>query len=192
MIIKNICVFCSSSNHVADHFFRDAAILGRYIASKGWSLVYGGTNIGLMGHIADNVLKGNSNVIGVIPRHIQAKGIEHKQCTELILTDDMSERKMTMIARSDVFVALPGGFGTLEEIMEVITLKQLQLHDKPIIFLNTQNFYDHLEHFLDHIFSENFTADKFRKLYYMAPDVDAFADYLEKYQRPKLTDKWSD
>jgi len=192
MIIKNICVFCSSSNHVADHFFRDAATLGRFIASKGWSLVYGGTNIGLMGHIADNVLNGNSNVIGVIPRHIQAKGIEHRQCTELILTDNMSERKMTMIARSDVFVALPGGFGTLEEIMEVITLKQLQLHDKPIVFLNTKNFYDHLERFLDHIFSENFTAHKFRKLYYMAPDVNALADYLEEYQRPQLTDKWSD
>jgi len=97
-----------------------------------------------------------------------------------------------MIARSDVFVALPGGFGTLEEIMEVITLKQLQLHDKPIVFLNTQNFYDHLERFLDHIFSENFTAHKFRKLYYMAPDVNALADYLEEYQRPQLTDKWSD
>ncbi|MBW6477930.1 MAG: TIGR00730 family Rossman fold protein [Bacteroidales bacterium] len=192
MIIKNICVFCSSSNHVAEHFFHDAANLGRYIASKGWSLVYGGTNIGLMGHIADSVLKENSHVIGVIPRHIQSKGIEHRQCTELILTDDMSERKMTMIARSDAFVALPGGFGTLEEIMEVITLKQLHLHDKPIIFLNTRNFYDHLQRFFDHIFSGNFTANKFRELYYIAPDVDSLAGYLENYQRPKLTDKWSD
>ena len=192
MITKNICVFCSSSNHIADHFFQDAASLGQYIVSKGWGLVYGGTNIGLMGHIADVVLKGNSNVIGVIPRHIQAKGIEKKQCTELILTDDMSERKLTMIARSDVFVALPGGFGTLEEIMEVITLKQLQLHDKPVIFLNNNSYFDHLERFFSHIFSENFTSSKFRQLYYMAPNVDALAEYLENYQRPNLTDKWSD
>lgn len=192
MIIKNICVFCSSSNHIADHFFQDAASLGQYIVSKGWGLVYGGTNIGLMGHVADIVLKGNSNVIGVIPRHIQAKGIENKKCTELILTDDMSKRKMTMIARADVFVALPGGFGTLEEIVEVITLKQLQLHDKPIVFLNTHNFFNPLERFFDHIFSENFTAGRFRQLYFMAPNIDSLAEYLEKYQRPHLTDKWSD
>ena len=192
MIIKNICVFCSSSNHIADHFFQDAASLGHYIVSKGWGLVYGGTNIGLMGHIADVVLKGNSNVIGVIPRHIQAKGIEKKQCTELILTEHMSERKMTMIARSDVFVALPGGFGTLEEIMEVITLKQLQLHDKPVIFLNNNRYFDHLERFFSHIFSQNFTSSKFRQLYYMAPNLDALAEYLEKYKSPHLTDKWSD
>ncbi len=192
MIIKNICVYCSSSNHIADHFFQDASSLGKYIAANGWGLVYGGTNTGLMGHIADIVLKAKSNVIGVIPRHIQAKGIEHKQCTELILTDDMSERKLTMIARSDVFIALPGGFGTLEEIMEVITLKQLQLHDKPIIFLNTKNYFDQLESFFEHIFFENFTAGKFRQLYYMAPHVDALAEYLKNYQRPLLTDKWSD
>ncbi len=192
MNIKNICVFCSSSNQIADHFFHDAASLGQYIVAQGWGLVYGGTKIGLMGHIADIVLKGKSNVIGVIPRHIQAKGIEHRQCTELILTNDMSERKMTMIARSDVFIALPGGFGTLEEILEVITLKQLQLHDKPIIFLNTNNYFDHLACFFDQIFYEKFTADKFRQLYYMAPHVNALSEYLKNYQRPYLTDKWSD
>jgi uncharacterized protein (TIGR00730 family) len=191
MIIKNVCVFCSSSNYVDETFYYQAELLGRFIASRQWGLVYGGTNVGLMGHIANAVLEGNSSVIGVIPKNIQAKGIENKDCTELIITDDLSARKNTMINRSDVFVALPGGFGTLEEIMEVITLKQLQLHNKPVIFLNTNNFYHSLFDFFEMIFSKSFTPDRFRDLYYDAPDIDAIENYLENYVTPVFKNKWT-
>ncbi len=191
MIIKNVCVFCSSSNHLDEIFFHQAELLGKFIVSRKWGLVYGGTNIGLMGHIANTVLERNINVIGVIPKHIQAKGIENKDCTELIITDDLSTRKNTMINRSDVFVALPGGFGTLEEIMEVITLKQLQIHSKPVIFLNTNNFYGPLQDFFENIFRNRFTSDRFRELYYMAPDVKAIEKYLDNYMSPVLKNKWT-
>lgn len=191
MIIKNVCVFCSSSNYLDENLYFQAERLGKLIASKKWGLVYGGTKVGLMGHIAKAVLEGKSSVIGVIPKHIQAKGIENKECTELIVTDDLSARKNKMINRSDVFVALPGGFGTLEEIMEVITLKQLQLHSKPVIFLNTNNFYNPLFDFFENIFTNRFTPDRFRELYYEAPDVDAIEKYLENYVSPVLKNKWT-
>ena len=191
MIIKNVCVFCSSSNYLDEIFYYQAELLGRFIASRQWGLVYGGTNVGLMGHIANAVLEGHSSVIGIIPKHIQAKGIENKDCTELIVTDDLSTRKNTMINRSDVFVALPGGFGTLEEIMEVITLKQLQLHNKPVIFLNTNHFYDSLFEFFENIFNKSFTSDRFRDLYFNAPDIDAIEKYLDNYVTPVFKNKWT-
>ncbi|TVQ86870.1 MAG: TIGR00730 family Rossman fold protein [Bacteroidetes bacterium] len=192
MDIKNICVFCSSSNWIDQKYFRDTGLLGEMILRKGWRLVYGGTDVGLMGHLAHTILKGRGEVIGVIPENIQKKGIALKRCTELIVTSDMASRKNRMIELSDAFVALPGGFGTAEEVLEVITLKQLQLHTKPVVFINTLSFYSHLENFFENMFEKRFTSDKFRKIYHFAPDIASVEQYLDKYVSIVFSDKWSE
>lgn len=188
----NVCVFCSSSNQLGAAYFDEARLLGELIAQRGWGLVYGGTRIGLMGQVARAVLENGGSVTGVIPELILSKGIQEKNCTQLIVTADMSQRKKLMIEKSDVFVALPGGFGTLEEMMEVITLKQLQILDKPVVFLNTLNFYQHLNHFFDTIFEQQFTASKFRNLFHIAPDAHNLFHYLDNYVPAQVSDKWSD
>lgn len=186
-----VCVYCSSSNALEKNYYDQARLLGRTIAQEGWSLVYGGTHIGLMGEVANTALEGKAGVIGVIPQHIHNRGLGHSGCTQLIVTPDMSERKKTMIGLGDAFIALPGGFGTLEEVVEVITLKQLQLLNKPIVFLNTQGFYNGLGNFFESFFHKGFTAEKFRQLYFMADDIAQAVDYIRSYQPLNLTDKWS-
>ncbi len=188
----NICVFCSSSDNLDDAFYEDARKVGKHIAARGWGIVYGGTRIGLMGEIARTVLNSGGRVTGVIPEHILSRGIALNDCTELIVTPGMSERKNTMIEISDVFIALPGGFGTLEEIMEVITLKQLQIIDKPVLFLNTLNYYQHLNDFFEKVFEHRFTAGKFRELYHMAAEPGELFSYIDSYKPLRFTDKWTE
>ena len=140
----NICVFCSSSNAVNNCFFEQTNQLGKIISNRNHQLVYGGANVGLMEHLAKSVSKNNGNVIGIIPQKIHDNNLSSSFVNELIITSTMDERKRLMREKSDAFIALPGGFGTLEEILEVITLKQLDYHQKPIVFLNTNNFFNSL------------------------------------------------
>lgn len=136
----NICVFCASSDLLAPVFYEQARLLGEEIARHSCEVVYGGTNCGLMKEVAQAALRAGGKVKGIIPACIQEKGIAATGLTELVITSDMKERKQKMRETADAFLAMPGGWGTLEEITEVITLKQLGIHNKPVIFLNIEGF----------------------------------------------------
>ena len=138
---KRICVYCSSSNNLDEKFYKMSKELGEKIAKNNYDMVYGGTVVGMMGVIANNALQNGSEVIGVIPERIESFGLKHPKLAKVIVTKDMRERKATMEKYSDAFVAAPGGFGTFEEIFEIIVAKQLNYHNKPIIFLNFDNYY---------------------------------------------------
>jgi cytokinin riboside 5'-monophosphate phosphoribohydrolase len=185
---KSICVFSSSRDSA---FFALAEELGAEIARRGHVLVYGGTNVGLMGAVARAAQQGGGKVIGVIPKFIADRGIAYEAADELIVTNDMRQRKATMEARSDAFVALPGGFGTLEEVLEVITLKQLRQHTKPVVFLNPDGYYDPLTSLFEHMYEKRFAKPAYRGMYQFAPDVRSALDYMDQYQPPSLPAKWT-
>lgn len=151
-----ICVYCASSSKVDKAYFEATQKLAEDMAVRGITLVYGGGSAGLMGCIADNVLKNKGQVVGILPRFMDKVEWGHKELTQLTLVKDMHERKKLLIKDVDGVVALPGGCGTLEELMEVITLKRLGKFTKPIIILNTNGFYDHLKMLLEKMIHENF------------------------------------
>jgi uncharacterized protein (TIGR00730 family) len=129
-------------------------------------------------------------VVGVIPELLRKPGIAYEQADELIVTADMRERKAVMESRADAFIALPGGFGTLEEMLEIITLKQLNVHDKAIVFLNAGGFYDGLNEVFEHILEHKFAKQHYRGLYHFSPRVSDALDYIQSYTPPALEEKW--
>jgi uncharacterized protein (TIGR00730 family) len=143
--MKKVCVFCGSSPKASSLLMKSASDLGDVLVKENLDLVYGGAKIGLMGELANKVLLGGGKVTGIIPEFLQIKEITHDKITELIVCKSMHERKSQMAQLSDAFIALPGGFGTLEEILEVITWQQLGIHEKPIGILNIDGFYSHLQ-----------------------------------------------
>lgn len=173
-----IAVFGASSDTVNELFFEDAAKLGEEIGKRDWDVIYGGTQIGLMYHVAMNARKFGSRIIGVIPECIKRHGVAAKELDELIVTSDMKERKQMMRECADAFVALPGGWGTLEEVSEVVTLKQLGCHFKPIVFLNTNGFYDGFLTFLANIQKQGFISKMYDDLYYVAETVEETLEYI--------------
>jgi uncharacterized protein (TIGR00730 family) len=188
---RTICVFCSSSNAVDSIFFETATELGALISQRNYDLVYGGAQIGLMGALARAAHQNGGKVIGVIPESLRrVQGIAYEAADELLVTRDLRERKAVMEARSDAFVGLPGGFGTLEEILEILTLKQLGLHTKPIVLVNTNGFYDPLIQLFERIYQERFAKPDYRQLYHVAPDAASVFSYLEVYQPLQLQSKW--
>lgn len=154
--IKQICVYCSSSNLIAKEYFQDATVLGQELAQRGITLVYGGGSSGLMGCIANEVLIHNGKVIGIIPDFMKQVEWAHTGVTELHVVGDMHERKKKFLDGTDALVALPGGCGTLEELLEVITLKRLGLYTKPIIIVNVNGFYDPLLEMLQRCIDQKF------------------------------------
>jgi uncharacterized protein (TIGR00730 family) len=190
VLSKSICVYCASSNAVSSDFFSVAKELGATIANEGYSLIFGGGEIGLMGAVARSVHKHGGHVVGVIPEFLRLPGICYECCDELVVTKDMRDRKGTMEARADAFIALPGGFGTLEEMLEVITLKQLRVLNKPIIFLNTNGFYDCLNTMFEHIYEHSFAKPHYRELYHFSPDVADAMAHVESYEPLALGTKW--
>lgn len=191
---KSICVFSASSNAVGPAFFVLAEEVGAALAARGHVLVYGGTNIGLMGAMARAAQQHGGKVVGVIPAFIAKRGFAYEHADELIITNDMRQRKATMEARSDAFLALPGGFGTLEEVLEVITLKQLQQHIKPVVFLNRDGYYDPLLALFEHMYEQGFAKPAYRLMYHFAGDIAQALDYFELYQPaalPELPSKWT-
>jgi cytokinin riboside 5'-monophosphate phosphoribohydrolase len=188
--MKNICVFCSSSNRLDESFFKIANELGKAIASDQYALVYGGSNVGLMGELAKTVHRFSGRVIGVIPEVIKDKDLGYLEADELIITKDLRERKRIMSERADAFIALPGGFGTLEEILEVITLKQLEFHNKPIVFLNTNGFYSKLLDFFDVIYKQHFAKESSKLFYHISDNVEDAMDYIKNYKAPQVETKW--
>ena len=186
----NICVFCSSSNSVAEKYFQEARDLGKSIGDSACNLVYGGTNVGLMNEVAVSVKSAGGKVIGVIPKLIEEYGISADFLDELIITPDMAERKKVLRDRSDAFVALPGGFGTLEEILEVITLKQLGYHNLPIVFINTNGFYDCLKNQFETSYKESFAKNDYREFYRFEDNYKGALEYIQNYKQDQLKTKW--
>lgn len=186
-----IGVFCASADCIRNAYFHDAAELGKGIAIRGWNLVYGGTNFGLMRETAEAVLGFGGKVVGVIPECIQQRGVAAVGLTELLTVPDMKERKQLMRERSDAFIALPGGWGTLEEITEVVTLKQLGNHNKPIIFVNTNGFYDKFFEFIQDSREEGFIAEVYDDLYVVVNRVNDVFTYLENYREKWVVDKYA-
>lgn len=150
MKISTLCVFCSSSDLVPEHFREDATTLADRMVEERIALVYGGGSVGLMGILADRVLGGGGNVIGVIPEFLRTEELAHEGLTEMIVTQTMHERKIEMGRRADAFAVLPGGFGTMDEFFEILTWRQLGLHAKPIIVANTGGWFDPILSYFGH------------------------------------------
>ena len=148
--VRAICVFCGSQAGRLDEYVAAARDTARLLAQGGVELVYGGGHVGLMGALADEALKHGGRVVGVIPQHLMRPEVAHQGLTELIVVDSMHTRKQTMALRSDAFVVLPGGFGTIEEMFEMLTWLQLRLQDKPVGLLNVAGYFDSLLQFLEH------------------------------------------
>lgn len=163
-MIKTICVFCGSRKGNDSEYSRDARELGHLLAKYQIGLVYGAGNIGLMGVVADACLEMHGKVTGVIPGKLVEKEVAHHCLTELVVVESMHERKALMAARADAFLALPGGFGTCDELFEIITWAQLGIHAKPVGILNTAGFFDPLLHWIDHMVNTNFINPKYRNL----------------------------
>lgn len=174
---RAICVFASARD--VDPVHQDAADrLGRLIGGRGDTLVYGGGAIGLMGVVARAVHAEGGRVVGVIPHGMVTREIAYREADELVVTQTMRVRKQIMDRRSDAFVALPGGFGTLEELLEAITLRQLAMHDKPIVILNVGGYYDPLLSLFDHLYDQRFANPKHRRSYRVVSDPDAALEGL--------------
>jgi len=189
-MIEKVCVYCSSSSRV-DSVYRDAAEkLGRFVAENGYHLVYGGGNLGLMGVLAQTVKNHGGTITSVNLELFVRKRINFEGADELVVARTMGERKRIMIDRSDAFIALPGGFGTLEELSEVLTLKQLHFHTKPIVILNTNRYYDHFLDWIEHSFSEEFVKEKYREIYHVTDVPEEVITYLQSYSPVELPVKW--
>ena len=182
MAIHSVCVFCASSDDVPQIYLDAAAHLGACLAARGITLVYGGGRRGLMGSLAHAVHAGGGHVVGVIPVALQELELAYTDADELIVTRDLRERKATMEARSDAYLALPGGYGTLEEILETITLRQLRFHEKPVAFLNTAGFYEPLVQFFTHMIEQGFAKAASTSLFHLAPTPEEALDYLDAYE----------
>jgi len=190
-MISAITVFCGSSDAVAAKYFAAADELGGKLAKRGWRLVYGGGSVGLMGAIARSVLGHGGQVTGVIPKALLDLGVGEERVSELVVTEGMRDRKAIMDARGDAFVALPGGLGTLEEVLEVMTLKQLGYHAKPVAVLDLDGYFDPLWTQFQRGVDEGFIRPEYLDLWYPAPDVDALLRYLESYAPHGYGAKWS-
>jgi hypothetical protein len=188
---RRICVFCGSSPGARPSYGEAAAALGRYIASSGISLVYGGAKAGLMGILADAALQAGGEVIGVMPRALVEKEISHPGLTELRVVGSMHERKAQMADLADAFLALPGGFGTFEEFCEVVTWTQLGLHRKPCGLLNIDGFYDQFLAFFDHAVEEKFIKPRNRRIVLSDSVPESLVDRLLAHEAPP-TEKWID
>lgn len=187
--MKSICVFCGSSMGVRPVYKEAAQTLGKTLASQKFRLVYGGGNVGLMGVVADAALLAGGEVIGVIPEFLAAKEIAHNELTVLHVVGSMHERKTKMADLADAFIALPGGYGTLEEFCEILTWAQLGLHQKPCGLLNVERYFDPLLRLFDHAVKEEFLKSALRSLVLEASDAQSLLDLFATYQ-PPIVDKW--
>jgi len=190
-VIGSITVFCGSSDAVDPKYFAGAVELGEKIARRGWRLIYGGGSVGLMGALARAVLDGGGLVTGVIPRALLDLGVGETKVSELVVTDGLRDRKAIMDERGDAFVALPGGLGTMEEVLEALTLKQLGYHRKAVAVLDLDGFFDPLWTQFQRGLDEGFIKPEFLDLWYPAPDVDALVRYLEGYEPHRYGLKWT-
>jgi len=179
MDIKKVCVFCASSTKVPKEYFDATALLGKTLAQNNIAVVYGGGSVGLMGALADAVLKEKGKIIGVIPKFMMELEWGNPDATQLIVTEDIPERKKKLIEGVDAVIALPGGTGTLEELSEVISMKKLGLFLKPIILLNTNNFFEHFIAFTDRMISDNFIHQEHKNVFTVAEKPESIIDVIK-------------
>ena len=184
-----VTVYTSSSDAVDERFRHAALELAGRLADRGDELIYGGTAIGVMGVLAEAMRAAGGHVTGVLPQLMADRGLADTDCDELVVTDDMAGRKQQMIGRADAFVALPGGFGTLEELFEVLTLKQLGYHSKPIVLADVDGFYQPLLGVFESLFASGFASREYAGLYRVAADVDAVVTTLDEPSPPSLPTK---
>ncbi|MFT3780443.1 MAG: TIGR00730 family Rossman fold protein [Nibricoccus sp.] len=177
---KTLCVYCASSDRLDPKYSEAATQLGREMARRGWGLVYGGGKVGLMGAVAKAVKTSGGRVVGVIPHFMRAKELAYELADEMLAVETMRERKMEMEKRADAFVALPGGWGTLEEIMEILTLRQLDVLRKPVVIFNQDGFYDDLLKFFERMIAEKFNKPSNLELFTVAKTVDEVFAQIEK------------
>lgn len=178
---NRVCVFASSCNYLEDIYYKEASKLGALLGANGFEIVYGGSKLGLMWACAGALKEHGGKLYGVMPEKLNDFGVSAQICDEFYLTSGMRERKAKMDELSDAVVALPGGFGTLEEVSELIVQKQLGYNNKPIIFLNTNGFYDKLLGFMDEIITQKFAHKNARNLYYIASTPEEAVEYLKSY-----------
>ncbi|AKO92159.1 LOG family protein [Priestia filamentosa] len=184
--MKRIAVFCGSSNGATDLYIKEAKKLGEEIARRDISLVYGGASVGVMGAVADSVLKFGGHVIGVMPTFLEEREIAHKNLSELIVVESMHERKAKMTELADGFIALPGGPGTLEEFFEIFTWAQLGLHQKPCGLLNINEYYTPLVSLFNHMTEEQFLQEKYRTMALVDTEPQGLLDQFHTYQPPSV------
>ena len=187
--LTKICVFCGSSDGNDQHITDAAKCLGLIFAERGITLVYGAAKIGVMGTVAQSVLHNKGHVIGIIPDFLKKKEVVHLGLSELITTKNMHDRKLKMQEISDGFIALPGGFGTLEELFEIITWLQLGLHQKPIGLLNSNGFYDDLLEFIENMVRRGFVSVDNFKLLLVADTIEDLLQKMESFKSPQIP-KW--
>lgn len=182
---KRVCVFCASAAGASPEYLSAARDLGRRIAERGYGLLYGGATVGAMGAVADAALAARGEVVGVIPVVIREREIDHRGLTELHVVGTMHERKAMLSDRADAFVALPGGYGTMDEFIEIVTWAQLRIHAKPCVLVNVSGFYDGLLRFLDTCVTEGFIQAENRKLVQVARDPEEALGVVERVWRER-------
>lgn len=188
--MQNVLVFCGSSTGKDPVYAEQARALGAALARKGYTLIYGGGSVGLMGVLADAALAQGGRVVGVITEHLLAKEVCHTGLSELHVVPTMHERKVLMAQLSDAVVALAGGYGTLDELFELATLGQLGHDRRPLGILNTLGFYDHLLRHLDHLAAEGFLRREHRQMLIVEEEINALIDLMEDYESYPVTPKW--
>lgn len=187
---KLLCVYCASSDRLDPKYYAAAAELGREMVVRGWGLVYGGGRTGMMGAVARAVKQNGGRVVGVIPEFMKARELAYLEADELVTVITMRERKLLMETRADAFVALPGGWGTLEEIMEILTLRQLDVVKKPCVFLNQDGFYDPLLQLFDRMLADNFFKPSNLDLFRTAKTVSEVFTQIDAASPTRAESKW--
>lgn len=177
-----ICVFCASSDHVPEVYREAAAGLGRELAARRMVLIYGGGNNGLMGILSEQVHRNGGTVIGVIPRSLENQGFAYQDADQMIVTDDLRQRKAVMERSADGFICLPGAFGTLEETLEIITLRQLGLLSKPVVIVNTNGYFNGLLAQLEHMCRERFCGPEYIRLFHVSESPAEALDFISANQ----------
>jgi uncharacterized protein (TIGR00730 family) len=188
--IQSICVYCGSADDLNSVYLDAAAEMGRLIAKRNVRLVYGAGKTGLMGALAEGALKAGGEVIGVAPKNLNTLPLIHQNLTKLEIVPDIHARKARMYALADAFIALPGGYGTLDELFETLTWAQIGLHTKPVGLLNTIHYYDPLLEMLEKARQEKFIFDEHLLLFMSDPDPQALLDRLFKFNFPGGLSRW--
>ena len=186
----NVCVYCSSSDQVDPVYFETARRLGRLLGERKNNLVYGGANVGPMLELANAAKEAGGRVVSVIPKIVEEKGLVFTRSDEVVVTATLQERRITMIKGSDAFIALPGGFGTLEEVTENLTMRQLGVHRKPLALVNTRGFWDGLAGFVRQLRLEHFILPEHESLVHMSATPEEALAYLDHFKPGPLPDKW--
>jgi uncharacterized protein (TIGR00730 family) len=188
--IQNICVYCGSSDQINAEYLQAAGDMGAALVERGLRLVYGGGGTGMMGALADAVLENGGEVIGIIPTLFETPELLHTGLTELIVVDDINTRKTRMAEMSDAFVALPGGFGTFDELFEILTWSQIGLHRSPIGILNTREYFTPLLAVIEHARKEGFIYNEHIELLITESDSQALLTRMEEFELPQNLERW--